>query len=183
MSNDTNIIAANFRHGKNFKIGHHCIIEEGVEVGDDVTIGNFCVLNKDVKIGSGTRLMHYVELRSDTIIGERCYVDSNVSSSGACKVGDEVTLRYGAILARGVEIGDKTYVCPRVMTNNLDTHQDQIGGAKIGPNCFIGTHSVIQHGIKVVGNVIVGSMSFVNRDILESGTYVGIPAKKLEKKK
>jgi serine acetyltransferase len=64
------------------------------------------------------------------------------------------------------------------MTNNLNTDQEQIGGAKIGKNCFIGTNAVIQHGITIVEDVTIGSMSFVNKSITEAGTYIGIPAKK-----
>ena len=93
-----------------------------------------------------------------------------------------MTLRYDVIIARGVEIGDGTYICPRVMTNNLDSGKTQIGGAKIGKKCFIGTNTVLQHGIEITDGVTTGSMSFVNKDITEKGIYFGNPAKKYEKK-
>ena len=128
-------------------------------------------------------IKNYVELRKNTIIGSDCYIDSRVSTSGNCKIGNNVTLRYDTIIARGVEIGDGTYICPRVMTNNLDSGKTQIGGAKIGKKCFIGTNTVIQHGIEITDNVTTGSMSFVNKDIKEKGIYFGNPAKKYEIKK
>jgi acetyltransferase-like isoleucine patch superfamily enzyme len=117
-------------------------------------------------------------MRDKTIIGENCYIDSRVSTSGNCTVGNNVTLRYDAIIARGVEIGDNTYVCPRVMTNNLNTEKKQIGGAKIGANCFIGTNAVLQHGITIGEGVTIGSMTFVNIDCEEKSKYYGIPAKR-----
>ena len=126
--------------------------------------------------------MDYIELRNNTTIGEDCYLDSKVSSSGNVIVNNNVTLRYDTILARGVEIGANTYVCPRVMTNNLDSGKTQIGGAKIGKKCFIGTNTVLQHGIEITDGVTTGSMSFVNKDITEKGIYFGNPAKKYEKK-
>ena len=173
----SSIISENAVIGSNLTIGHFCIIEEGVTIGNNVTIGNYCHLKTGVTIGDNTTLMDYVELRSNTSIGNDCYVDSKVSSSGNVKVGNGVTLRYDTILARGVEVGDGTYICPRVMTNNLDTGKHQVGGAKIGKNCFIGTNAVLQHGIKIEENVIIGSMSFVNKDCLANSTYIGIPAK------
>jgi UDP-2-acetamido-3-amino-2,3-dideoxy-glucuronate N-acetyltransferase len=88
-----------------------------------------------------------------------------------------VTLRYETILARGVQVGDGCYLCPRVMTNNLNTEMDSVGGAKIGKNCFIGTHAVLQYGIELGDNVVVGSMAFVNKNIEANQTVVGIPAK------
>ena len=141
------------------------------------------MIEEDVIIGDNTIIKNYVELRKNTIIGEDCYIDSRVSTSGNCKIGDRVTLRYDSIIARGVEIGDDTYVCPRVMTNNLDSGKIQIGGAKIGAKCFIGTNSVLQHGISIVDNTTIGSLSFVNKDIIDSGVYFGNPAKKYHKEK
>mgnify|MGYP000521459553 CR=1 FL=1 len=172
-----NSISSKTKIGENFKIGKFCVIEEGVEIGDNVVIGHHCIINRGVKIGSNTTIMSYVELREDTIIGNECYLDSKVSSSGSCKIGDRVILRYGAILARGVDIGDDSYLSPRVMTNNLDNEKNPIGGAKIGKGCFIGTHSVIHYGITIEDNVTIGSMAFVNKNCLTDETYIGIPAK------
>lgn len=161
-----------------YKVGMYTIIEDDVEIGAGSEIGSFCVLRSGVKIGKNTVVKDYVELRSGTEVGDGCYIDSRVSSSGNCVVEDEVVVRYDSILARGVRIGKGTYVCPRVMTNNLNTEQEQIGGAHIGENCFIGTNAVLQHGLKIGDNVVIGSMSFVNRDCDDNGVYVGIPAHK-----
>lgn len=143
-----------------------------------VTFGQHCVVEHGVKIGPGTVVKNFVELRKGTVIGENCYIDSRVSSSGECTIGDNVTLRYGVIVARGCEIGDDCYICPRVMFNNLDAGQNSIGGAKIGKGCFVGTHSVIHHGITIGEGTTVGACSFVSKDI-DGGTWVGIPARRL----
>ncbi|MEZ4798574.1 MAG: DapH/DapD/GlmU-related protein [Flavobacteriales bacterium] len=152
-------------------------ISPKAKIGNNVTIGHFCIIEDDVEIGDGTVIKNYVELRKNTKIGQNCYVDSKVSSSGDVIVGDNVTLRYDTILARGCRVGDNTYICPRVMTNNLNTGHEQIGGAKIGKNCFIGTNTVFQHGINIGDNVITGAMSFVNKDIPENEIWIGSPAK------
>ena len=91
----------------------------------------------------------------NTKIGKDCYIDSRVSTSGDCEIGNNVTLRYDTIIARGCKIGDNTYVCPRVMTNNLDTEKIQIGGAHTGKNCFLGTNTVLQHGISIGNNCTI----------------------------
>jgi UDP-3-O-[3-hydroxymyristoyl] glucosamine N-acyltransferase len=161
---------------KNIKIGQYTIIEEGAEIGNNVQIGNFCIIHSQVKIGANTIIRDYVELRSETLIGEDCYIDSKVTSSGKCQIGNNVILRYESIIARGAEIGDHTFFSARVMMNNLDSDGQQIGGAKIGSHCFIGTNAVFQHGVKIGNNVTIGSMSFVNKDCDEGGTYFGIPA-------
>lgn len=174
-----NKISDKAKIGLNVKIGYATIIEDDVIIGDNVIIENHCVIKKNVIIGDNTHIKNYVELRSNTKVGNNCIIDSRVSSSGNCIIGNSVTLRYDSIIARGVEIGDGTYVCPRVMTNNLNTDHEQIGGAKIGKNCFIGTNAVLQHGIIIEDNVIIGSLAFINKNCKENSTYIGIPGKKV----
>ncbi len=175
-----NVISDRAKIGKGVKIGHFNIIEDDVSIENDVEIGNYCHLRSGVIIKKRTKIMDYVELRNNTIIGEDCYVDSKVSSSGNVVVHNNVILRYDTILARGVEIGANSYLCPRVMTNNLNSGGIEIGGAKIGNNCFIGTNAVLQHGIQIGNDVIIGALSFVNKDCDSKSTYVGTPAKKIK---
>ena len=113
--------------GIDCKIGSFCFICNDVKIGNNVTIGDYCKINENVSIADNTVIQSYVEIRSNTQIGENCYIDSFVAFSGNSVIGNFVTLRYGAIVARGVHIGNNTYVCPRVMTNNLDTQENVIG--------------------------------------------------------
>lgn len=145
-------------------------------IARNVVIGEFCFIDKDVFIDEGTVVKNFVELRPKTIIGKNCYIDSRVSTSGECEIGNGVTLRYDTIIARGCKVGDNTYVAPRVMTNNLDSGKNSIGGAHIGKNCFIGTNAVLQHGIMIGDNSVIGSMSFVTKDIPEDEIWFGSPA-------
>lgn len=153
------------------------IISNTAKIGKNVSMGSFCVIEDDVEIGDNTVLKSYVELRKGTIVGTDCYIDSRVSSSGNCIIGNHVTVRYDSIIARGVHVGDHTYICPKVMTNNLNTEGVQIGGANIGSNVFVGTGCVLQHGIKIGDNSVLGSMSYINKDIPANEIWFGNPAK------
>jgi UDP-N-acetylglucosamine acyltransferase len=53
----------------------------------------------------------------------------------------------------------------------------QVGGAEIGANVFIGTSCVLQHGIKIGNNTVLGSLSFVNKNVPENEIWFGNPAK------
>ena len=83
--------------------------------------------------------MNNVELRTDTKVGVDCYIDSGVKSSGRNRVGDRVVLRYDSIIARGCDVGDDAYICPQVMTNNLNHLREEVGGAHVGKGAFVGT--------------------------------------------
>lgn len=160
-------------------MGQHCVISPGAEIADDVEIGHFCVIEDDVTIGRGTVIRSYVELRSGTRIGEGCYIDSGVKVSGNATIEDSVTLRYDTIVARGCRIGKGTYVSPQTMFQNLSHEKEAIGGAVIGPDCFIGTNVTFAAGIEIARDTIIGSKSFVSKSIPVAGwIHLGIPAKR-----
>ena len=49
----------------------------------------------------------------------------------------------------------------------------------LGDNVVIGSNSVIVGPVDICDNVIVGSLSLVNRSITEPGLYVGTPVRKV----
>jgi UDP-3-O-[3-hydroxymyristoyl] glucosamine N-acyltransferase len=155
------------------------IISPDIELGDNFEIGRFCIIERNVVIGNDVRLRNFVELRYGTIIGNGCYIDSGVKSSGQNRIGNDVTIRYDAIIARGCDIGDGCYICPQVMFNNVDHHGEQIGGAKVGANCFIGTNATIGAGITLAPGTIVGAKAFLNQDT-DGGVWVGCPARRIK---
>lgn len=157
-----NIIHPSFKHGKNIRIGNYCTIEEDVKVGDNVHIE------------------HYVLLKKGTRIGSNVFIDSYVRSSGHNYIGDNVTLRYGTTVAKAVTIEEGAFISPNVMTI-YSTHSNKaIPGTVIGKRAYIGTAAVLGPGIKIGSEVVIGAMSYANRDCLDPGVYVGVPAKKKE---
>jgi len=167
-----NKVHPSFKYGRNLQIGYDNHIHEGVSVGDDVVIKSF------------------TELRKGTIIGDRCYIDSGVSSSGQNKIGNDVTLRYDSIIARGVIIEDDVFISPQVMTENVNHKGETIGGAHIGTGewdkktkyrVFIGTNVTLAAGIEICSGSIIGTKANVRKSILEPGIYIGNPARRLER--
>ena len=150
--------------------------------------GLYCLVSPDVKIGSGTMIKHYVELREGTIIGKDCYIDSRVSTSGDCFIGDRVTIRYASIIARGTFIADDVFIAPQLMTENINHYGVEVGGALIGSGkwdkktryrVFIGTNVTLAAGVKIVSGTIIGSKTNVRKNITEPGVYIGNPARRL----
>lgn len=162
MDEKGNVIAADFKHGKNFKIGHHCVIQEGCEVGDDVTVENFVLLKKGTKIG------------------DRVFVDSYVKSSGGNSIGSDITLRFNATIAREVTVEDKVFISPNVMTIYSTHEGEKRGGTRIGEGSFIGTSAVLGPHVQIGKNTVVGALSYVHEDCEDNAIYIGTPAKKLK---
>ncbi|ADR20581.1 serine O-acetyltransferase [Marivirga tractuosa] len=105
------------------------------------------------------------------------------------KIGKGAIITAGTIITCNIEIGDHCHL-------NLNTtigHDCKIGnyfttapGVNISGNCIIednvyfGTASAIRQGINVVNNVTIGMGCMVVKNIVESGVYIGNPAKKLK---
>ena len=60
----------------------------------------------------------------------------------------------------------------------LEKHKQQ-KVFEFGDNVVIGTSSVLLGPLTICDNVMIGSMSLVNKSINEPGVYVGIPVKKV----
>ena len=157
-----NKIHSSFEHGINFKIGHFCVIEENVIVGDNITIENLVLLKKGTHIKDNT------------------FIDSYVRSSGNNLIGNNVTLRYGCTIAKEVIIEDNVFISPNVMTIYSTHKKNDISGTVIRKGAYIGTAAVIGPGVIIGQNVIIGSMSYVPKDCIEPGIYIGAPARYLK---
>ena len=149
------------------------MIPKSVEVGAHTVIDYSKVdVGKDSKIGV------FVEIRDGVTIGENCLIDSYCCFTGNAKIGNNVVIRNRCTIARGVEIGDNTIISPHCVFQNMNSGMEEIGGAKIGKNCFIGTGVVFKEGVTVCDGVTIGSNSYVNKDITRAGVYFGSPARR-----
>lgn len=53
------------------------------------------------------------------------------------------------------------------------------GRITVGNNVYIGSRCTILRGVTIGDNVIVGACSLVNKDLIQSGVYAGVPAKRI----
>jgi len=169
------------KFGKNVVIGRHVIIDRGCKIGDDVIIGHGSILLQGCVVGNGTQIDHHVLLKADTVIGKGCFIDSYVKSSGHNKIGDGVTLRFNVTICREAVVEDDVFISPNVMMIYSRHTGEKVGGIVIGARSHVGTAAVIGPGVRIVPWCTIGAMSFVNRDCNIPGTYIGIPARRVEK--
>lgn len=128
-------------------------IQESIPASQLVTlIHPDAVVAEDVVIGVGTVVIAGVVINSGTRIGNGCIINTCSSVDHDCQVGDYVHIAVGSHLCGSVSVGNETWIgAGAIVSNNVS----------ICPNCMIGAGAVV-----------------IN-DILEIGTYVGIPAKRV----
>ena len=108
----------------------------------------------------------YVEVGEGTIICAGTILTTNI------KIGRHVIINLDCTLGHDDVIADYVTIYPSVNVS---------GCVNIGESTEIGTGSRIIQGKDICNNVIIGAGATVIRDIMESGIYVGSPAKQIKK--
>jgi len=115
------------------------------------------IIGKDVRIGIGTVVMAGAVINPGSQIGDGCIINTCASVDHDCCIGDYVHVSVGSHLAGSVKIKDDTWV---------------------------GAGATIINNINVTSGCMIGAGAVVVKDIIEKGTYLGVPAKnKIEKTK
>ena len=157
----TNVVHKSFNHGHEIEIGNFNVIGKNVFVGHNVRIGHNCIIEDNVKIGNNVILQANIKIAADTVIEDDC------------------TLKHGTILTNKVLLKKNVFMGPNTITLGGTHKRETIHGTIIGENSYIGAGSQIAANTKICDDVTLGAFTFVNKDITESGTYVGIPARRL----
>ncbi len=106
----------------------------------------------ETKIGKGTVVMPYVVVNA------------------CAEVGEFSILNSASVVEHDCRVGDFCLIAPNVTL---------CGVSKTGDFVWMGAGSVVNQTIKICDGVTVGSGAVVTKDITESGTYVGVPATKI----
>jgi len=117
-------------------------------------------------------LFHSTSCKENNIsLGKSNQVFANVYINSYVEIGNNNIINTSAILEHEVKIGSH---------NHISVGAKLCGRVKIGNRCLIGAGAVIIDKISICNDVIIGAGAVVVKDICESGTYVGNPARKIK---
>ena len=106
---------------------------------------------RDIGIANQVSAMTYIS--NTACIGNNNIIYSNTSIEHEVKIGDHNVITMNVAL------------CGRV---------------KLGSRVFVGAGASILPSVEVCDDVTIGAGAVVTKNIIESGTYIGIPAKKVK---
>ncbi len=112
------------------------------------------IIAEDCTIGCGTVVMAGAVINTGSCVGRGCIVNTCAAIDHDCNVGDYSHISVGSNLA---------------------------GTVNVGGNTWVGIGAVISNNINVVDDCIIGAGAAVVKDITTSGTYIGVPAKRINK--
>lgn len=107
----------------------------------------------DVFVARGTVVMAGAIIQPGCCLGKGCIINTSSSIDHDSDINDFVHVAVGAHLAGNVSVGSMTW---------------------------IGAGTTVSNNIYIAGNVKIGAGTVVVKDITESGTYVGVPARKIK---
>ena len=108
------------------------------------------IVAQDVKIGRGSVVMAGAIINPDTKIGKGVIINTGSSVDHDCVIGDYGHVSVGAHIA---------------------------GGVFVGKRCMIGAGATVINGLSICDNCIIGAGAVVVKNLEQSGTYIGVPAK------
>lgn len=112
------------------------------------------IVAEDVGIAEGTVIMAGAVINPGVRIGQGCIINTASSIDHDCKIGDFCHIAVGV------------HLCGTVVADF---------------NTWIGAGSTVSNNVRICSNVTIGAGAVVIKDIKESGTYIGVPAKKMDK--
>ena len=107
----------------------------------------------DVEIGKGTVIMANAVVNPSARIGKHCIINT------------------GAIVEHDNILEDYVHLSPNVTLAGI---------VKVGKSTHIGAGSCTKQVLNIASDCIIGAGSVIVKDITESGTYVGVPARKIK---
>ena len=141
---------------KNVDFGSNVTIIEpvnlyGCSIGDDSFVGPFVEIQKNTTIGKNTKIQSHSFICELVSIGNECFI------------------------GHGVMFINDLFSEGKPANGNKDFWKN----TKIGNNVSIGSNATILP-VEICDYVVIGAGAVVTKNIVESGVYVGNPAKKIK---
>ena len=111
------------------------------------------VIGEGVLLGTGTVVMANAVINSGSMIGKGVIVNTGSTIDHDCRIGDYVHVAPGCHISGTVCIGEESW---------------------------IGVGSCIINNVNICRECVIGAGATVVADIEKSGTYVGVPAKRID---
>ncbi len=129
--------------GARFSTGHHVVIREENEIGDDVSVGTLSCIEHHIQIGDHVRFHSQVFIPEYTIIRDHAWIGPNVVVTNARFPRSKEAKKNlkGAYIEAHAKIGANATIMPDI---------------SLGETCLVGAGSLVNHNVER-GEVVAGN--------------------------
>ena len=140
-------------------------------------------------VGSARVRKIIIDKLKDSRVNFATVIDPSVIRSKRVEIGEGSIICAGTIITVDIKIGNHVIINLDCTIGHDDVIEDFVtiypsvnvsGNVVLGECSELGTGMQIIQGKKVAPNTIIGAGAVVVKDCIESGTYVGSPAKKIK---
>jgi len=173
------IISPHSTIAKSAKIGRFCIIEKGVEIGENVIVEDYAMIQENAKIGNSTKVGTYTKVGKNVVIGEYCSFTSFCEIRDNCQLGNHVSMGSRCTLSAGTIVGNHVlmkYSFVVTDTPNLSENDKKVVGMLKSGSKF-GACVVIMPDVTIGKNSEIGACSQVRHNVADNEVWYGNPAK------
>lgn len=131
------------------------MIEKLLSLGANVPvlIHPSAIIGACVEIGVGTSVMAGAVVNPCSTLGKGVILNTCSSVDHDCEIGDYCHIAVGVHVAGTVRLGERVW---------------------------LGAGVTVKNNVNVCADCMIGAGAVVVKDIIEVGTYIGVPAKKME---
>lgn len=141
-----------------------------IAIGDPIVRKNMVkLLPKETK--------YFTYIHPTAILMDRCFLGTGSFIGANCILTCDIEIGNHSILNRGVQIG---HDCKAMNFFTAMPGSILSGDVSVGECVYIGTNSSVREKTEISNMITIGMGSCVIKSIIESGTYVGVPAKKIK---
>lgn len=137
-------------------------------------------------VGAGTVIWPFAHVSEGAVVGRSCKIGEHSYLEGGSVIGDRVTVKNGALIWRGVHVGDDVFLGPRVtFTNDLRprAHQripdDDLLTTTVRPGASLGASVTVVCGVTIGEHAMVGAGTLVHEDVPAHALVVGVPGRRI----
>ena len=163
--NDSAVISASSKIGKNVSIGHFSCIGENVVIGKNVVILNNVNIDDNVSIGNNSIIYSGAAIYKNSVIGNNCILHSNsvIGSDGFGFAPDssgkfqKIPQIGNVIIKDNVEIGASTTIDRATLGSTVINKGVKLDNlVQIGHNVVIGENTVMAAQCGIAGSTKIG---------------------------
>ena len=119
-----------------------------------------------------TIVANTADVSVSAVIGDGSVIAEHVIVNAVVKIGRFVKVNAAAVVMHECEICDFATIAPRAVL---------LGRVKVGEGVYIGANATVLPGVKIGRKAVIGAGAVVTHDVPDGETWVGVPARKLEK--
>lgn len=149
------------------------ISKENSDVEFIIAIGNNYVREKianEYELPYITLIHPSANIAINTKIGEGTVIMANATVNAGAQIGSHCIVNTGVVVEHDNKLEDYVHISPNATL---------CGTVKVGKLTHIGAGATVKNNINITGNCIIGAGAVVVKDIVEEGTYIGVPSKKI----